>query len=133
MNRSRSHRLFFALQPNESLRKRISAVQQDCGAQGRAVPPANFHVTLAFLGMQEADVIPRVCEVAAGLSFEPCEVTLDQLGRCKRAGVLWLGSSQSPDSRRAWQHDRVGAVPPLPDDLVISSYLRGVVIKGIVS
>ena len=67
MNRGRNHRLFFALQPNESVRTRVSAVQHDCGAQGRAVPPANFHVTLAFLGMQETDVIPRVCDVAAGL------------------------------------------------------------------
>jgi 2'-5' RNA ligase len=110
VNRSRNHRLFFALQPNESVRNRISAVQQDCGAQGRAVPSGNLHVTLAFLGMQEADVIPRVCEVAAGLSFEPCEVTLDQLGRFKRAGVLWLGASHIPDSLLAFQHDLVGAL-----------------------
>ena len=110
MNHSRSHRLFFALQPSESVRRGVSAIQRDCGAQGRTVPAANFHVTMAFLGMQDADVIPRVCEVAAGLSFEPCEVTLDQLGRFKRAGVLWLGASYIPDSLVAFQHDLVSAL-----------------------
>lgn len=110
MSHSRNHRLFFALQPDDAVRRQVSAVQQECGAQGRAVPPANFHVTLAFLGMQEADVIPRVCEVASGLTFEPCEVTLDQLGRFKRAGVLWLGASYIPESILAFQHDLVSGL-----------------------
>lgn len=110
MNRSRSHRLFFALHPNEPVRRGVSVIQRECGVQGRAVPPANFHVTLAFLGMQEAEVIPRVCTVAAGLSFEPCVVTLDQLGRFKQAGVLWIGASYIPDSLLAFQHDLVSAL-----------------------
>ena len=110
MSRRQTHRLFFALQPNDTVRRAVSAAQQACGAQGRAVPSANFHATLAFLGMQDAAVIPRVCEVANSLSFEPCEVTLDRFGRFKRAGVLWLGAGRIPESLAAFQHDLVDAL-----------------------
>jgi 2'-5' RNA ligase len=110
VSRQKSHRLFFALQPNEPVRKAVSAVQKTCGAEGRAVPAANFHVTLAFLGMQDAAVIPKVCEVANSLSFQPCKVTLDRFGRFKRAGVLWLGAGQVPASLAAFQHNLVSAL-----------------------
>ncbi len=110
MSHPKNHRLFFALQPDDPVRRLVSAAQGACGADGRAVPAANFHVTLAFLGMQDAAAIPLVCEVAGGLSFEPCEVTLDRFGRFKRAGVLWLGASRVPDSLDVFQHDLVGAL-----------------------
>lgn len=110
MNRQQRKRLFFALNPDERVRREMVAVQHACGVDGRAVPPANFHVTLAFLGMQDAEVIPKVCEVASGLTFEPCSVTLDHLGRFKRAGVLWFGASEIPAGLAAFQHDLVGAL-----------------------
>jgi 2'-5' RNA ligase len=110
VNRAERKRLFFALNPAERVRQEVAAVQRACGAEGRAVPPANFHVTLAFLGMQEAAAVPRVREVAAGLSFAPCEVVLDRLGCFRRAGVLWLGSSRVPEPLLAFQHDLVGAL-----------------------
>ena len=110
VNRADRKRLFFALNPDERVRREVATVQRTCGVEGRPVPPANFHVTLAFLGMQDAAVIPRVCEVASGLAFEPCEVTLDRLGRFRRAGVLWLGASEVPDSLAAFQHSLVGGL-----------------------
>ena len=44
-------RLFFALCPDEAVRQRLAELQAkfDAGA-ARPVPPANFHLTLAFLG-----------------------------------------------------------------------------------
>jgi 2'-5' RNA ligase len=47
------HRLFFALWPDQALRKAIAAATADAVAlvTGNPVPSANFHVTLAFLGM----------------------------------------------------------------------------------
>jgi 2'-5' RNA ligase len=105
-----THRLFFALNPGERVRREVHAVQQASGVEGRAVAPANFHVTLAFLGMQEADTIPRVCEVASTLTFEACDVVLDRLGCFKRAGVLWLGASRIPQRLQRFQHDLVSAL-----------------------
>ena len=110
MNQPKTHRIFFALNPDDRVRREVLAVQQGCGIEGRALPPANFHVTLAFLGMQETGVISRVCEIADTLSFQPCEVVLDRVGRFKRAGVLWLGASNIPESLVAFQHGLVDAL-----------------------
>lgn len=103
-------RLFFALNPDAEVRKAATAVQRDCGAEGRAVPPANFHVTLAFLGMQEDAVLPRVLDVAADLDFPRCELVLDRLGSFRRAGVLWLGANEVPPVLASFQHALVGAL-----------------------
>jgi 2'-5' RNA ligase len=93
---SGSHRLFFALMPGAAVRAEVAAVQQRLGVSGRPVKSANFHVTLAFLGMQRAALIPHILDVAAALRFEPCRVAIDQVGTFARAGVLWLGVSEPP-------------------------------------
>ena len=96
MNDSRKHRLFFALEPDDAVRNAVGRLQRTLGVDARPVPVANFHVTLAFLGMQNAAVIPVACDVASRLTFPSSEVVLDSLGRFKRAGVLWLGASEVP-------------------------------------
>jgi 2'-5' RNA ligase len=96
VSRVQRKRLFFALNPDERVRFEVADIQKTCGVDARAVPPANFHLTLAFLGMQEAEAIPRICRVAAGTSFPACELVLDRVDRFKRAGVLWLGASEAP-------------------------------------
>lgn len=100
---SGSHRLFFALVPDAAVRARVAEVQLHLEVGGRPVKPANFHVTLAFLGMQRAALIPRILDVAAGLHFEPCRVAIDQVGAFTRAGVLWLGVSEPPRSLLRFQ------------------------------
>ena len=108
MSRPPRKRLFFALNPDDVVRGEVAAIQGALSLDARAVPPANFHVTLAFLGMQEEKTIPRVCEVASRLAFEPCELTLDRVGRFKRAGVLWLGCSRVPGGLLTFQRSLVG-------------------------
>ena len=93
---NRKHRLFFALEPGDRVRKEVHAIQEKLPGCGRAVHPAQFHITLAFLGMQPSPVIPVLCGLASTLSFEPCTLVLDQVGRFRRAGVLWLGASVVP-------------------------------------
>ena len=110
MSRVQRHRLFFALDPPPKVRRKIGTLQQALGVEGRAVPAPNFHVTLAFLGMQPPEVIPAASEVAAALEFPSCEVVFDRLGSFRRAGVLWLGVSRVPDALQAFQHDLVGGL-----------------------
>jgi len=97
------HRLFFALEPPDGVRHQVHMLQQRIGAEGRAVKPEQFHVTLAFLGMQPANVIPTLCTIASTLTFEPCTVVLDRLGSFRRTGVLWLGASTIPPALRDFQ------------------------------
>ena len=42
----------------------MAQAQARLNGNGRPVPPLNFHVTLAFLGLQEAAVLPQVCALA---------------------------------------------------------------------
>jgi len=101
------HRLFFALVPDAAVRQRVSDVQQALGVEGRAVSPPNLHVTLAFLGMQEAAVIPQVCDIASRLVFPACRVLLDCLGQFGRGRVLWLGADAVPAALQSFQQSLV--------------------------
>jgi 2'-5' RNA ligase len=107
---SERHKLFFALMPDRVVRRRLEQAQQSLGVSGRAAKPGQFHVTLAFLGMQQADLIPEIQGIASRLSFEPCRVVLDQFGQFRRAGVLWMGVSEIPVALRDFQNSLVGAM-----------------------
>jgi 2'-5' RNA ligase len=107
---SERHKLFFALVPDLGVRHRLEQAQQSLGVSGRATKPGQFHVTLAFLGMQQADLIPEIQDIASRLSFEPCRVVLDRFGQFRRAGVLWMGASEIPAALRGFQNSLVGAM-----------------------
>jgi RNA 2',3'-cyclic 3'-phosphodiesterase len=128
---SSRHRLFFALVPDPAVRRQAHQVQRLLGVEGRAVSAPNLHVTLAFLGMQDAAVIPQVSAVAAGLSFEPCRVVLDRLGVFGRGSVLWLGAGTIPAALQGFQQALVAALTaagighdPKPWTLHLTLYRR---------
>lgn len=110
MNHRGLHRLFFALNPDEGTRRQVAEFQKALALEGRPVPPENFHVTLAFLGMQQAETIPKARAIAAKLTFPACDVVLNTPGRFKRAGVLWLGASVIPDALSTFQNQLVGSL-----------------------
>ena len=101
---SKSRRLFFGLVPEPALRHRVEEVQQSLAVSGRPAKPGQFHATLAFLGMQRAEVIPEIQNIATRLSFEPCRIVLDRFGQFRRAGVLWLGASEVPAALLRFQN-----------------------------
>jgi 2'-5' RNA ligase len=128
---SDKHRLFFALVPDQAVRRHVHDVQRLLDVDGRAVSPPNLHLTLAFLGMQDAAAIPRVSAVAAGLSFQPCRVVLDHLGVFGRGSVLWLGAGTIPAALQTFQQALVAALTaagighdPKPWKLHLTLYRR---------
>ncbi len=72
------------------------------GPAGRPVPPANLHLTLAFIG----EIQPRSLETLCGDVDRWCEskapaagsLALDQTGYWHRPGIYWLGPSDWPDA-----------------------------------
>lgn len=101
-------RLFIGIDPGDAARAvlaRDAAALRDL-AYGRFVPPENYHLTLAFLGEQDAREIPRICEamrMAAGVrSFS---VALGRLGAF--GPVLWRGVT--PEDGLASLADRLRA------------------------
>lgn len=107
---SKPHRLFFALEPDPAVRQQVESLQKGLEVEGRAARPHQFHVTLAFLGMQQAELIPDILGIASKLSFEPCRIVMDQVSRFKRSGVLWLGASEVPAALMDFQSSLVGGL-----------------------
>lgn len=79
---SRKLRLFFGLWPSDRHRAALAAAAAGAMRQvdGQVVPPANLHVTLAFLGMVAGSLLVRLIEVggrgpwpAIALSFRRIE------------------------------------------------------------
>lgn len=101
------HRLFFALVPDPRTRRRVERVQRKlkglCEKRGRLVKASNYHVTLAFLGSQPLDQLPRLQALASGLDMPVCSVQMDRLGSFPRAGVIWLGATRIPNALCAFQ------------------------------
>lgn len=91
-------RIFFALWPDEGLRERMSeSVPPRERRRGKPVPLANLHLTLAFVGNVEAAALACMEEAAADIEAPPFSLRLDRLGSFPRAGVLWLGCSETPE------------------------------------
>jgi len=107
---SKRHKLFFALVPDRAVQRQIGKIQVSSGVSGRAVKPEQFHATLAFLGMQQEEVIPRIRNIASKLEFPQCNIRMDRLGCFRRAGVLWLGANVIPDELARFQYALVGAL-----------------------
>lgn len=63
---------------------------------GRAVPSANFHITLHFLG----DIVPRqldrLCAEADQVNQSEFELRLDTPGYFPAPGIFWIGPGDLP-------------------------------------
>ncbi|MAA73814.1 MAG: RNA 2',3'-cyclic phosphodiesterase [Salinisphaeraceae bacterium] len=73
----------------------------NCLSDGRRVPLANLHLTLAFLGDQSVARVDQLKAGAAELSARGCRLRLDTAGYFRRPRIAWLGPSETPDALRA--------------------------------
>ncbi len=98
MNELPSHRVFFALWPDDEATAHLSALAQDLTARGggRVMRPAALHLTLAFVGSVPADRIPQLEEIAGAVRAGSFELSLDRLGFWPQRGILWAGCRQTP-------------------------------------
>jgi len=91
-------RLFFALWPGNAVRKQLKVnlhnAKQHC--EGRALVPANLHMTLAFVGNVPVDKITELEDMADAVTMQPLSFVLDHSGYFKRPQVLWLGTHHPP-------------------------------------
>lgn len=97
MAESERQRLFFALWPDEPVRRQLADYQpllKGCG--GRLVILENLHITLAFLG--SVDVPTRTCleKAADAITATTFTLQLDQLGFWRRPRVVWFGANDTP-------------------------------------
>jgi 2'-5' RNA ligase len=99
----RFHRLFFALWPDDALRQslapRMAELRLD-GA-GRAQTPAQWHVTLEFLGSVPSSRLAAVIDAAAAVRAGSFEVVFDKVEYWRRPEVLCLVARDVPESLAA--------------------------------
>lgn len=98
MSEARSHRVFFALWPDDEATAHLSALACELTARGggRVMRPNALHLTLAFVGSVMPSQIPRLEEIAGGIRAESFDLNLDRLGFWPQRGILWAGCRQPP-------------------------------------
>jgi len=107
------HRLFFAFWPDESTRAAFEAARAGLfPLAGRPVEPANFHVTVAFLGGVDGARRERLQALAGPVA--PFTIAFDRLEFWRKPQVLAATSGQPVARATAivdglWQRlDRLG-------------------------
>lgn len=98
MSEAHSHRVFFALWPDDEATAHLSALAHELTVRGsaRVMRPAALHLTLAFVGAVAPSRIPLLEEIAGAVRTEPFELSLDRLGFWPQRGILWAGCRQTP-------------------------------------
>ena len=91
-------RIFFAAWPQRSVQQALGRVarrlQRECG--GRAVPEANIHLTLVFLGDVPRERLPELESVAGALRGQRLVLDVDRLEYWRHNRILWAGPERCP-------------------------------------
>lgn len=93
---SDSLRLFFALWPDDATASALQGLQN--GMHGRLTPYGHLHVTLVFLGQQQASLLPELKEVLAHLPRCEIMLTLDHVNHFRRNRIAWAGAREIPEA-----------------------------------
>jgi 2'-5' RNA ligase len=96
--RPETRRLFFALWPTDELREQIARAVGPllAGRRARPIPPANFHITLAFLGSVLETKLPDVIAAAREVSGAPFVLQLTRAESWRRTQIAWLPVEPMP-------------------------------------
>lgn len=89
--------VFFALWPEQAVRKRLAAEALQCDSQGRLHHPLDLHMTLVYLGQMADSQMHCVEGVADRISCQPFSLQIDGLGFWHRPRILWAGPKQMPE------------------------------------
>lgn len=92
-------RVFFGIEPGLEARQSIADWRDRYGlAAGRPVPPANFHITLAFIGDINDRDLETLCntidEHQRGQEFVAGTLALDCVGYWPGPDIYWMGTSR---------------------------------------
>jgi len=93
----RTGRLFFGLWPDDEVARRLQQSQLPLEG-GRQTHIKDFHLTLAFLGVQSAGMLPDLKRTVDETPFSAMPLTLDRYGEFRRQQVVWAGLGTVPEA-----------------------------------
>lgn len=91
--RRRKARLFFALWPDQAVRRQLAAHRPEAG---QPVAAENLHLTLVFLGSVDGEQQLLLTEAAATVVAPPLQLQLVRLEHWRRPQITWLGLATEP-------------------------------------
>ena len=99
---SGSKRLFLALWPDPATRNRLAATQKSLARNHRLrhakpVSTENIHLTLHFLGDVAEARIAQLETCLTNVRATPFCLNIDRWGYFPKAGVCWIGATNTPD------------------------------------
>lgn len=91
-----SLRLFFALWPQEEVRKQLTRLAIKIADQhgGRCVRSENLHLTLAFIGQVDSGIVPVLRQAGSAVHRTSFNLLLDKLHYWGKDGIISAGISQ---------------------------------------
>ncbi len=93
----RSRRLFFALWPDEEVRRELAALQALLPQEeGNWVHGADLHMTLRFLGAVAPERQGCISQAAEQLREAPFELEITHLDYWSRPRIAWAGPDETP-------------------------------------
>jgi 2'-5' RNA ligase len=95
-------RVFFGLELDATTAVQVTDWRdRQLACAGQPVPPANFHITLAFIGPLREPAIARLClavdEWLARSTVTAATLHLDRTGYWHKPGIYWLGPTTWPE------------------------------------
>ncbi len=105
---SKQLRLFFALWPDDMTRSALARLQFDL--TGNKTRYRNFHITLAFLGEQAVEVLPKLEDVLAKLDGPSMHLQIDKRAHFARNKIAWAGMRDKCEELHTLQANLVAAL-----------------------
>jgi len=91
-------RYFFALWPDNTLRKVISNCSEHLPITGSKINKLNFHITLLFMGKLNKQQLKTIIGNSKQINCPKFDICLNHNGYFKNSKVTWLGLKSIPDS-----------------------------------
>ena len=107
MREKKSLRIFFALWPDERIRRQLQqrAMSLAIDRNARRVPEYNLHLTLHFIGNINRSELDCLRQRAHEVTANPFELTIDDAGSFTRPKIAWLGCREMSPELDRLHHD----------------------------
>lgn len=90
-------KLFFALWPDDLVRKNLQALLQQVSSAGVCpIRAEDLHLTLVFMGYIKSQNIESITRAVEGVKVKPFVLNIEHTGTFPESAVLWAGPTGCP-------------------------------------